>query len=180
MTTRWLSRGATARTIALNLVPLSVELERDMVHCITAGPLHAAVTSHKFVFTITVFADLLGSLNQLNASFQVAHPMYGTVIQNVDAFLSLVSASYLGGVLIGGALVAKLRAAIGRGTPGDPSFYFVPITERILSRGQEMGGPVDRTNAIVLKPVRRIVSDEEEVIRGVKEFCTELVLDLKR
>jgi hypothetical protein len=178
VTTRWLSRGATAQTIAINLVPLAVELERDKAACITAESLYAAVTSHKFVFTITVFADLLGSLNQLNTSFQVTHPMYGTVIRNVDAFLDLVTASYLGRVLVGGTLLAKLRTAMARGSPGNPALYFVPATER--AQASEVREPADRSGGIVLNPVRRILADEDEVIGGVKEFCTELVLDLKR
>jgi len=168
--TRWLSRGNTARTIQLNLVPLAVEFNRDRADCVTAGPLYEVITSHNFVTAISIFSDLLSSLNLLNLSFQVPHPMFLTVMTNVKAFLAMIETCYLGEQFIGGAEWRKLEIAMG-----ESESYLVPG----VYKEQVVVDSDSDEETIVIEPVERNRDDEAIVIEGAREFCRELVCDLK-
>jgi len=187
--TRWLSRGASTKTIQRNLAPLAVEFERDKAKSATAGILHEAVTSHKFIVAITIFSDVLDLLNRLNKSFQVTSPVYSTIMTNIRAFIAHLEACYLGVTFLGGIEWGKMKHAIARGNPdsadareiadadsGDEGVVFANHGTAADGAFYMLPGVIDSDE---VQPIWRDVGDEEEVISGVVEFCSELKVGLE-
>jgi hypothetical protein len=139
---RWLSRGLATATMWSNLACLSLVFRNDKPLCQTAGPLYDTFTSHYFICALAIFADLFEALNQLNKSFQKIHVVYADAMRNINAFLAMINALYLGAVFVGGArwksLKERMGAGIGSATPPTPdgTFYRIPGTD-ILSESDD-------------------------------------------
>ena len=119
-TVRWLSRGAVAGRIHHSFGPLVQEFREDADSykratesgSATSGAIWAFMVSHRFLFLLCCFADILDTMTLLNRCFQARRVSFHNVKTMLDGAKGSLRSCYTSTNIKGGTRVQALRAAM--------------------------------------------------------------------